>query len=196
METVAALICLAGPAVVVYIIVQHRSRQQIAALAADLAAAQNSACDAQCALWLTIAPTLTYRNEIEVEAKLVWPLVTFAGYAPHQIDLRVPVAVQVGRTMANGQADWVLWDSSRAAAVLVVEAKGPGQSLNGPVQAQARSYAYALNAPRYLLTNGLVIAVYRRGVQGDQLEIEAPVAQLAAHWPALVAALNPTDNIN
>lgn len=197
MEIVVALICLVGPAAAVAVVsffFWRRSRREIADIAARLAIAETSAIDAQRQQWLATVPGQTYRNEIEVETKFIGPLVSFVGYTPNQIALRVPIAVQVGRSAANGQADWVLYVEGRPR--VVIEAKGPGQSLNGAVQGQARSYAYALNASTYLLTNGATVEVYRRGVQTDERLLAFPVAEIAGKWTALAAAIAPPDNYN
>jgi len=197
LANIGVILCMSCPAVVsagICLLIWLQSRAALARINADLDRAQASAFDAQLTLWLSLVPTFTYRNEIEVEAKLLWALVTFAGYAPHQIALRVPVAVQVGRANANGQADWVLYADGRPC--VVIEAKAPGQSLNGAVKAQARSYAYALNVPTYLLTNGHQIAIYRRGVQADQLILDCQISQIGNNWPAIAAAINPPDNSN
>lgn len=141
--------------------------------------------------WLLTLPTLQYRNELEVEVKFIAPLVEYLGFAADQVDLRVPVSVQVGRNTATGTADWVLWTPAHTSPIVVIEAKAPGQPLNGAVQSQARSYAFALGAPMFLLTNGSRLQIYRRGVQSDQLVVNCTVEELVEQWPAVVDALNP-----
>ncbi len=141
--------------------------------------------------WLLTLPTLQYRNELEVEVKFIAPLVDYLGFAPDQVDLRVPVSVQVGRNTATGTADWVLWTPAHTRPIVVIEAKAPGQPLNGAVQSQARSYAFALGAPMFLLTNGSRLQIYRRGVQTDQLVVNCTVEELVEQWPAIVDAINP-----
>ena len=141
--------------------------------------------------WLLTLPALQYRNELEVEVKFIAPLVDYLGFAPGQVDLRVPVSVQVGRNTATGTADWVLWCPDRSRPLVIVEAKAPGQPLNGAVQSQARSYAFALGAPMFLITNGSRLQIYRRGVQNDQLVLNCTVAELVEQWPNIVEVLKP-----
>ena len=141
--------------------------------------------------WLLTLPTLQYRNEFEVEVKFIAPLLDYLGFAPGQVDLRVNVSVQVGRNTATGTADWVLWSPDRSRPLVIVEAKAPGQPLNGAVQSQARSYAFALGAPLFLLTNGSRLQIYRRGVQSDQVVVDCTVEELVEQWPAIVEVLNP-----
>lgn len=141
--------------------------------------------------WLLSVPNIHYRNEFEVEVKFIAPLLDYLGFAPDQVDLRVPVSVQVGRNTATGTADWVLWTPGHTSPIVVIEAKAPGQPLNGATQGQARSYAFALGAPMFLLTNGSRLQIYRRGVQSDQLVVNCTVEELVEQWPAVVEALNP-----
>lgn len=141
--------------------------------------------------WLLTLPDIEYRNEVEVEVLFIAPLVDYLGFAADQVDLRVAVSVQVGRQSVTGYADWVLWDPDHSRPLVIVEAKAPGEPLNGAVQSQARSYAFALGAPLFLLTNGSRLQIYRRGVQSDQLVVDCTVEELVEQWPAVVDALNP-----
>lgn len=141
--------------------------------------------------WLLTLPDIEYRNEVEVEVLFIAPLVEYLGFAADQVDLRINVSVQVGRNTATGTADWVLWTPGHTSPIVVIEAKAPGQPLNGAVQSQARSYAFALGAPMFLLTNGSRLQIYRRGVQLDQLVVNCTVEELVEQWPAIVDALNP-----
>lgn len=198
------VICLVGPAVaataVVCFFFWRRSRHEVADLSAQLtdlsdqlATAQSSATAAQRQQWLATVPGQTYRNEIEVEVKLIAPLAAFAGYDPANIAVRVPVSVQVGRNSANGQADWVLYANGKPR--VVIEAKGPGEGLHNGVQGQARSYAFGLNAPLYLITNGVKLALYQRGVQEDQLILSCEIERLAEVWDRLAVAMSPPVNM-
>lgn len=141
--------------------------------------------------WLLSVPYLQYRNEFEVEVKFIAPLLDYLGFAPGQVDLRTNVSVQVGRNTATGTADWVLWSTDRSRPLVIVEAKAPGQPLNGAVQSQARSYAFALGAPMFLLTNGSRLQIYRRGVQLDQVVVDCTVEELVDQWAAIAEVLNP-----
>lgn len=196
-DVLALVLCSLAPiaittAVMLAVLWIRDHRRQSAAidqLAADLSTLQASAADHARDLWLRTLPDLTYRNEIEVEAKFIAPLLAHLGIVPRQIALRVPVAVPVGRNSAAGQADWTV-STTAGEPIAVVEAKGPSQSLNGTVHAQARSYAYALNVPYILLTNGYRIQLYHRGVQTDTLLIDTITADLADHWPTLAKAFS------
>lgn len=161
-------------------------------LAAELPPLRRQNADYQRHIWLTTTlPALTYRNEIEVELKFIGPLLQHLGFSPGQVDLRVPVSVQVGRQGHNGSADWIVWNLDHSQPLVVVEAKGPKESLNGAVQSQARSYAFALGAPLFLIANGSRLQIHRRGVQFDQVLVDCTVEELVEQWPAVVEALNP-----
>lgn len=143
--------------------------------------------------WLEEIKTTSYRNEIEVEVKFIYPLVEQLGYKNTDFDIRVPVNIQVGRNRSRGEADWVLWNkrsgTDNQQARVVIEAKAPHQDLNEEVQAQARSYAFALNAPIYVNTNGRRIQIFHRGVQGDKCVVDCDVKELSKKWSEIRASL-------
>lgn len=199
-----AILALCGPSLVLIAVLSlvvwlwNRDRRALATikaerdrLAEELPPLRQENADYQRLVWLRTLPALTYRNEVEVEAKFIAPLVTYLGFTPSQVDLRVSVAVQVGRDARNGVADWLLWSPDHSRVVAVVEAKRPKDTLNGAVQGQARSYAFALGAPMFLIANGYRLQIYRRGVEADQCLIDCKVADLADQWPSVDAAVAP-----
>lgn len=142
--------------------------------------------------WFKEIRQASYRNEIEVEVKFIYPLVQHLGYKGSDIDIRVPVDIQVGRNSNRGEADWVLWGRSSTEtrhAHAVIEAKAPYQDLNTDVQAQSRSYAFALNAPIYLNTNGRRLQIFHRGIQNDKCVVDCEVKDMASKWTEIQAAL-------
>ena len=141
-----------------------------------------------------IAAGTPYRNEIEVEVKFILPLVKFLGYHERDLELRVPVELQMGSQSIKGEADWVLWDRetnpNNPSALVVIEAKAPTsmESLD-KAQAQARSYAFGLNAPTYMITDGERLQIFRRGIRQDTRVVNCAVRDLAASWPAICQAM-------
>ena len=135
--------------------------------------------------WLRGLYDLQCRNEVEVEVKVIAPLVQFLGYELHQMHLRVPVRVQVGRQQVEGEADWVLDRADGSGPLVVIEAKAPSEQLDESVRAQARSYAFALLAPYYLLVNGRVLEVYELRTTGDEKLLSCPLTELGTHWSTL-----------
>ena len=133
--------------------------------------------------WLADAAQATYRNEIEVEAKFVGPMLAQLGYRADDLQVRVPVSIPVGRRKVRAEADWVVQPGGQPR--LVIEAKRQGQPLDAAVQDQARSYAQALRVPWYLLTNGRRLMLYRRGVERDTCTIDCAVEDLPMHWAQL-----------
>ena len=199
-----AILALCGPSLVLIavlslvVVLWNRDRRALATaraerdrLAEELPPLRQENADYQRLVWLRSLSAVTYRNEVEVEAKFIAPLVAHLGFAPSQVDLRVPVAVQVGRDNRNGVADWLLWSPDHSKVVAVVEAKRPQDTLNGRVQGQARSYAFALGAPMFLIANGYRLQIYRRGVEADQCLVDCKVADLVDQWPIISAAINP-----
>lgn len=135
--------------------------------------------------WLESLSQTFFQSEIEVEVKFIHPLVGFLGYKEHEFDLRVPINLQLGHTSMKGVADLVLWDMNTSSyehkAFVVVEAKAPNRQLE-EFQAQVRSYAFGLDAPIYVITNGKDFQVFRRGVQRDTCVINCRVSSLANNW--------------
>lgn len=135
--------------------------------------------------WFDSLAHASYRNEIEVEVKFIYPLVQFLGYEDSDVQLRPPVDLQVGREAKRKEADWVLWKSLDGVpqACVVIEAKKPSEVLEGAVQAQARSYAFGLDAITYVVTNGHELKIFQRKVQNDVCVVDCTVDELAEAWP-------------
>ena len=95
---------------------------------------------------------MDFRNEKEVEVKLLHPLFTETlGYPADELDWARPVAMHLGRERRTKQADLVA--KYRGKPVITVEAKNPTE----PVQAhlgQLDSYAFHLQTPYSVITNG------------------------------------------
>jgi hypothetical protein len=125
---------------------------------------------------------ITYRNEVEVEIKFIYPLMRFLGYGPSELKTRVPVEIQTGRKRTTVVADWVVYLEK---PYLVIEAKEPGQALSDSVQEQARSYAYGLGAPLYMLVNGKELTVFERRLDADTVLLHSTMNDLIEKWDIL-----------
>lgn len=134
-------------------------------------------------LWFEEVQGNHYSNELEVEAKFLFPLMRYLGYSANDLRMRVTTTIRVGRQDANGIADWVVYQNEKP--VLVIETKEPKQALNQEVQAQARSYCFAMNVPAYLLANGREIQVCKRGVESDLLVFQCETEHLSSKWGEL-----------
>jgi hypothetical protein len=141
--------------------------------------------------WLQELSNLSFANEVEVEIKFVYPLLLFLGYQDSDFSVRYKVPIQAGREQLQKEADWVIWqkNGNAAKAALVIEAKAPAQPIDILVQNQGRSYAFALNAPRYILTNGVHFLVYQRGVEADRCAFQCSINDLPGRWPELVSLI-------
>lgn len=137
--------------------------------------------------WLSRVGALTFANEVEVEVKFVYPLLLHLGYTDADFSVRYRTNMQAGRELLQKEADWVIWKrgTNNEKAALVVEAKAPSQPLDSLVQGQARSYAFAVNAPLYVLTNGRDFEVYERGIESDTCRFKAPAGALNPQWTEL-----------
>jgi hypothetical protein len=122
--------------------------------------------------------------EVEVEAKFVLRLLQFLGYDDEDLELRTSVPVQQGSKPTRIEADWVVRDDQDR-ALMVVEVKAPDVALGEAVREQARSYAFRLGAPVYLVTNGTELQIYHLGVVKDYPVLVCPTAELGAHWEAV-----------
>jgi type I restriction enzyme M protein len=95
---------------------------------------------------------MNYRNEKEVEIRLLHPLFRdVLGYPEDELDWGLAVPMQFGREKKTKEADLVA--KYHGKPVITVEAKSP----NEPVQAhlgQVDSYAFHLKTPYSVITNG------------------------------------------
>jgi len=125
----------------------------------------------------------------------MYPLVRFLGYSDSSYTVRESVPFKVGSQDMVGKADWVLWAkdfrSGQLKPRVIVEAKAPDVALHEDVKAQARSYAFALNAPYYLLANARQLLLFKRGVESDECILACDVTELASRWPVLLAHIGP-----
>jgi hypothetical protein len=134
-----------------------------------------------CLRWCKEAEFASYSSEIEVEIKFIYPFMRFLGYKIDELQTRVSVEVPIGRKKISAIADWVVHNHEKK-PFLVIEAKEPNQQLNIAVQDQARSYAFALNAPFYMLTNGRQVAIFERRIDSDTCILNLNVKDLPNQW--------------
>lgn len=145
--------------------------------------------------WCKEVSTEIYSSEIDVEIKFVYLFMRFLGYNMSDLKTRVPIEVPVGRKKVVGIADWVVYNHQSGRPFLVIEAKEPNQQLNTLVQDQARSYAFGLNAPLYLLTNGKEIVVFERKIENDFCLLNVNVKDLYQQWQTVEQILGK-NNLN
>lgn len=171
-------------------------RERLVAAENNLVALQNDSQHALREGWLKNLRNLVYANEVEVEIKFVYPLLLYLGYQDTDFSVRYKVQIQAGREQLQKEADWVIWKrkGSDTKATLVIEAKSPLQPLDSIVQNQGRSYAFSMNAPKYVLTNGIDLMVYERGIESDRCSIQVPVRDLATRWLELSALIGADIN--
>ena len=91
-------------------------------------------------------------SEKDVEVKIITPLFRdILGYEENEMAWAVPVKMNFGREVRTKEADLVI--RRKGEVLVVVEAKKPTEAIAGAT-GQTDSYAFALQAPFSLITNG------------------------------------------
>ena len=105
--------------------------------------------------WIRELDTRNYNNEIEVEIKFVLPLMMYLGYSLDAMKNRVHATIQAGTQSIDCITDWIIApESGNSEHRLLIEVKAPSKPLNESVLKQAKSYAFTLGIPKYIITNG------------------------------------------
>ncbi|WP_082765743.1 MULTISPECIES: NACHT domain-containing NTPase [unclassified Phenylobacterium] len=124
-------------------------------------------------------------READVEHHILTPLFADLGYARDDIAPKLPVDFNTGRQGRRAEADFVLFAAPNDVALVVVEAKRPGEDL-AAARRQAESYASALHAPFVLLCDGERLEVWQRAAAAEsQLTFACTIAQLPARMGEL-----------
>ncbi|WP_175673173.1 N-6 DNA methylase [Burkholderia ambifaria] len=91
-------------------------------------------------------------SERDVEVKVITPLFTnILGYSEEEMRWAVPVKMNFGREVKTKEADLII--QRRGETLVVIEAKKPTEAISGAT-GQTDSYAFALQSPFSLITNG------------------------------------------
>lgn len=133
--------------------------------------------------WFAEIANGEYKHEADVEVKFVYPFIRFLGYDFKDVRFRSPVSLTVGRQKVNGIADCVVLKSGKP--FIVFEVKEQSRRLDHEVQEQARSYAYALKAPFYVLTNGREVVIFERNVNDDNRIFRTTSQELETNWSSI-----------
>jgi type I restriction enzyme M protein len=95
---------------------------------------------------------MEYKNEREVEVKLLHPLFTdVLGYPDDQLDWGHPVKMNFGREKRTKEADLIA--KFKGKPVITIEAKSPNEAIQSGL-GQLDSYAFHLGTPYSVITNG------------------------------------------
>jgi len=144
--------------------------------------------------WIQKLDTRNYENEIEVEIKFVLPLMMYLGYSLDELRIRVPVTINAGTKSIDCTADWVITqESENGDCKMLIEVKSSDVLLNDAVKQQARSYAFALDIPKYVITNGRQIVVFERGVESDREILNLYVEEFEQEWNTIKNILGNTN---
>lgn len=124
-------------------------------------------------------------SEIEVEIKFIEPLLRALGYSSSDLKVRVPVTTRLGHQRVSGVADWLVFEKMTGQALCIIEAKAQNVPLTEDAVDQARSYAYALSVPFYMVTNAIHLRIYKRSLPEDEFLLETSIDKLETAWATL-----------
>lgn len=96
------------------------------------------------------------QSEVDVETKIILPILKSIGYSDKEINQRVPVSFHQGRKLVCKEADIVATSNGNLPDI-VIEAKNPKTKLDDCVIAQLDSYAFGLEYKYGLICNGIEI---------------------------------------
>lgn len=145
--------------------------------------------------WFALMSSRSFESEREVEYNFVMPLVEKLGYVEADQSIGHSLITHQGSKKIKTEADIVLFDGgdrAPAKALVVVEAKSPKKKLTNDAIGQARSYAFVLTTPLYVVTNGEEVRVWRfaGGFASDVQLLDFRRSELKERWSELFAVLN------
>lgn len=135
--------------------------------------------------WFSEISKAEYHSEREVETKFIYPLIRFLGYEFNDIHMQHSMKVPIGRQNVFAVADFVIDNPNTSEPLIVVEAKSTSQLLDLDVQNQARSYAFTIKAPYYLITNGVSLSLFKRDLSQDIQLLNTDIRTLKQNWGKL-----------
>lgn len=136
--------------------------------------------------WLQAFDPSLLSNEAEVEAKFILPLFKYLGYPEGCCHLQRPVKVYDpdGR-VRNGRIDQIYFSVAKRevqdakTSLIIVEAKGPGETHLDAALAQARSYGEQLSPLFLVVTNAHQLLVVKRHLyRGEEQVLDVTFPQL------------------
>jgi hypothetical protein len=146
--------------------------------------------------WFETMATRQFESEDEVDSFFVIHLLEALGYLEADIAQGYAVPMAAGSLQRPGHADFAVFDGANRAAVsplLVVESKAFGKKLTVRAFTQARSYAWWLSAPYYLVTNADDLLLFEYpGVpnQSEEAVMSFKRTQLQDRWSEFAGRLH------
>ncbi len=132
-------------------------------------------------------------SERDVETKLLQPLFKqVLGYPDEGLHWAKPVKINFGREKKTKEADLVVYHGDRP--VIVVEAKKPTETLQTGID-QVDSYAFALQVPYSVITNGCSLILRGYYSFNSRINIlEGHIDELdKSHWDKLTKIISYKD---
>lgn len=146
--------------------------------------------------WFETMATRPFESESEVDSFFVIPLLLALGYSEDDMAQGYAVPMPAGCLERPGHADFAVFDGANRAAVsplLVVESKAFRKKLTVRAFTQARSYAWWLSAPYYLVTNAddLLLFEHPGGPQpSEEAVMSFKRTQLQDKWSEFAGRLH------
>jgi hypothetical protein len=131
------------------------------------------------------------KTETDVKNWFVLPLLAMLDYTPGDIVTEKKIPIVYGTNQeTNIKADYVIKNPATQRPLLVVEAKSTTVDLT-KYEGQARSYAYWLHTPVWVLTSGEQTWLYHDGV-GSPPSIALSFARedIKSAWPDIITHLS------
>lgn len=135
-----------------------------------------------------------YADRLEVNTKFVYPFLQYLGYPDHALLQDRTITFQADEKRITGAIDWVVYRFDRlqrtepAFIILTVD---PKRGIDRTSEEKARSLAYGLSVPIYVVTNGKQLRIYSRGVRPISPRINANVVDFPFLWATIVSELDP-----
>jgi len=137
---------------------------------------------------------LDYQSEKDVETKFLQPLFNDTlGYSNEYLRWAESIKFNLGREKKTKQADLVVYHKSKK-PLIVVEAKRPTEPLQAGID-QVDSYAFSLQTPYSLITNGKAIILRGYYEHNSRFNIlDTSISNLkASNWTSLIKLISYSD---
>ena len=122
--------------------------------------------------WFKSLEKRVFASEREVEQYFIAPILKKLNYTDEDCAIGFRLNIYSGVKKERKEVDFAVFDGllrEKEKALVVVEAKSSEKKLTDDAFGQARSYAFALSTPYYIVTNGnqIIVFLFRGGQVKD-----------------------------
>ncbi len=137
--------------------------------------------------WFEAIETRVFASEREVEQYFIAPILKNLDYTDEDCAVGFRLNIYSGVKKERKEVDFAVFDGSlreKENALMVVEAKSSEKKLTDDAFGQARSYAFALSTPYYVVTNGnqIIVFLFRGGQVKDNEVMTFTRQELREKW--------------